>query len=275
MRYVVYTLDYFKGQNKFWKLFGLTILPAVFLAFFAPIPTCNEFLFGFFGSGNYFGSIVIRLTGLVWYKAALIPLSVIVAALIFSYVSAIVDRDMHVGDFHYVSFSRSINANFFAYAVFVFFSLVILIFSLFAASLLVNLWVIAFNGLKGWSFAFSLITILIVFILLLVLLTIVLIWPAYMTYTGMKPFGAIGRAIRQKQKKSEVFFAVFLPFAGYELLYLFFLLIKLPLGGALANTLLLAFLGIYLPVLIHTVYYDISGLSREDLNKRSIWKKKG
>ncbi|MDR3263743.1 MAG: hypothetical protein LBT30_05475 [Clostridiales bacterium] len=251
-----------------------TFLPAVLMGFIAPLPTLNEFLFDFFAVENDFWHIFINVTGLTVPSAALWPVSLIVAALTLSYTSAIIERDMHVGDFHYVQFGRSINNNFFAYLCFIFFSVVGAEFMLFVAALFINLWVVVSNGLTGLAFVLTCVSLLLAVLLLAAIFSMIIIWPAFMIYTGTKPFSALGNILRLKRSKWEIAAAVILPVLVYEVIIIVFTLFKITALEKIVNIIFLTFVGVYCPVLINTVYYDVSGQEREDLKKLSLWNRR-
>ncbi|MDR2091315.1 MAG: hypothetical protein LBP62_06710 [Clostridiales bacterium] len=285
MKYVHHTIKYLKNKNRLFKLLILTAVPAVYLGFFAPLPDFDGFLFNFsdiFASENepLFGRVFAYITGLNAPNAALLILTIPVCAVTLSYVSAIIERDMHVGDFRYVPFGKSINNNFYPYLIFVFFAVAGLEFLLLSAALLSNLWIVAFKDAQIAALIFSAATLLLCAAAIVGIFSVLLIWPALMTYTGMKPFSALAHILRAKKGIGEIIAAAAFPIFIFGIAEL---LLTVLYGGAsddglgvifnIVESVLMAFAGVYLPALINTVYYDISGLEREDLKRQSIWSK--
>jgi hypothetical protein len=290
MRYVQHTLSYLKNKNRFFKLLILVAVPSIYLGFFAPIPDFNGFLFDFsqiFSSEQdlLFSKVFLYLTGLDAARAGLLILTIPVSAIALSYVSAIIERDMHVGDFRYIPFGKSINNNFFSYLIFTFFGLAVLEFLLFLAALLSNLWIIAFRDAEIAALIFSIATQLLFFAAAAGIFSVLLVWPAFMTYTGMKPFSALAHILRTKKSRFEIAAAAVFPIFLFEIAGILFAAVYSKIGLAtersgeaaaffgIVKSVLIAFTGVYLPALINAVYYDISGREREDLKKQSIWSK--
>jgi hypothetical protein len=90
----------------------------------------------------------------------------------------------------------------------------------------------------------------------------------------MKPFSALAHILRSKKSVGDIVFAILIPFLLYECAHLLMLSLRIGDAAFLLNIIFAAFFIIYLPVLINTIYYDVSGLEREDLNKLNIWKMK-
>jgi hypothetical protein len=289
MRYVQHTLSYLKNKNRFLKLLILAAVPSIYLGFFAPLPDFNGFLFDFshiFASEQdvLFANVFGYVTGLDAVKAVLLILTIPVSAVMLSYVSAIIERDMHVGDFRYIPFMKGINNNFFSYLIFAFFSAAVLEFLLFLTALLSNLWIIAFREAQIAALIFSVATQAFFVAAVAGIFSVLLVWPAFMTYTGMKPFSALAHILRMKKSRLEIVAAALFPIFVFEIFGI--LLTALFSGGdstartgdelwvfGIVRSVLIALSGIYIPALINTVYYDISGREREDLKKQSIWSK--
>ncbi|MDR1940471.1 MAG: hypothetical protein LBQ40_06765 [Clostridiales bacterium] len=277
MKYIFYVFEYLRNKNKFFKLAPSALLAAVLLIFIAPIPSVNEFLAGFFDRDFYaygnFPEIFFGITNFKLHTALLLPVTMVVLTVTISYISAIVERDMHIGDFHYVRFAKSVNNNFVPNLIFVFFSIVTAEFFFTAAAVFINLWVVAFGGFELGAFILSAATLLLTIILTALIFSMLIVWPAFMTYTGMKSFASLAHTLRLKKRNLEVAAAIALPLIVYETVYVALMFTKIAAAGAVVNALFIMFACVYVPVLVNTVYYDVSGLEREDLKKFSIWRK--
>ncbi|MDR2046307.1 MAG: hypothetical protein LBP79_00110 [Clostridiales bacterium] len=278
MKYFLQTFKYLKNKNKFWKLLFLSVAPAAVLSFAMPVPNFNALLFDFFdgilASESIFPVIFGYMTGLTAAKAALSTVTAPFAAVVISYISSIIERDMHVGDFRYVPFARNVNNNFYPYFVFIFFSLLGAEFLLLTGALFVNLWIAVFAGAEIMAFIFTVITLILIFSTVTALFSLVIIWPALMINTGMKPLAALAHILRMKGSRKAVIIAVLIPAAAFEAAYaLCFLLSAGAAVYGILGAVFFAVTGVYLPTLINTAYYDIAGLNREDLNGLNIWTK--
>ena len=278
MKYLIYSFSYMKNKNKFWKLALFTSLPAVLIGAIGPLPRLFPFLVNFLTEDYGFLDVFFGVTGLKPVNAALLPVTIGIGALSFSYVAAVIERDMHVGDFNFLYWRRDVNNNFFAYLVLVFFLVVGGELILILAAALISLWLAVFGGAKVIALVLTVVTLIGALVVITIIMSLLLMWPAVMVHTGMKPKSALVHTLRLKKAKGSIAVALVFPFLIFEAVHIGAMTFDnfvVNIGAGIITTMIyFVFFGVHFPVLVNTVYYDVAGLEREDLNRMSIWKRK-
>ncbi|MEG2274677.1 MAG: hypothetical protein RSC44_05020, partial [Clostridia bacterium] len=204
-------------------------------------------------------------------------IGLILAVLSVSILLGVVDRHMRVGEFS-ISFNRAkTRMDYNIVTAFKFVVLAGVMFELFNLLLAVfyYLWAIAFGSGVAWL-VLSIISFLLVSFLILMFFSLIILWPAFMLHTGMRGIDAFKTGMRHISKHlskvSICIVAVVLPIQ----------LIMIITGaldcGIVVKTVLdgicYAIAVPYYIVLMYTVFYDVTGTERVDLEKVDIWAKK-
>ncbi len=269
-------LNYLKSKGL--QLILLTLIPSLLTAFLISPSSMLYLLCGFFKVESFdfvtVFKMMLNFNSRFYYIGIIgVALYVFVVAILFGTI----DRHMRIGEFS-ISFHRAktrIDYNFLTAFKMTF--VVVASFEIYNVLnvLFVNLWVKVFASLTA-ALVFSIGTFLVLSFVLTLVFSLILLWPPFMLHTGQGSFEAFRLALRQNSrnalKLSLVLVVSALPFIVLMLLSGF-------LGwGRLVRTLLdglcLAWLTVIYSVTMYTIFYEVTGLERLDLQIRDIWKKR-
>lgn len=269
-------LKYIKSKGLY--LFVIAFIPSLLTAFLISPSSmlyllCNYFNIGTFDFPNVFLKMLNFDSQFFYIGIIGIALYIFVIAILFGTI----DRHMRIGEFT-ISFHRAktrIDYNLFTalkltIAVVVGFALYNILNVLF-----IIMWAKAFESFT-LALIFSILTFLILSFLLIMTFSMLLLWPPFMLHTGLSSFEAFKMALRQNSKNM---FKVSLILALAALPFVFVMLLNAFLGwgnwiSILLDGLCLAYLTVVYTVTMYTIFYDVTGIERLDLQIVDIWKKR-
>jgi hypothetical protein len=275
-RYLRPIFKYLKSKGL--TLFLLALGPSFLAAFLISPSSLLYFLCDYFELENYrFTNVFTRMFNFnsEFYYVGIIGLVlfIFVIAILFG----IIDRHMRIGDFtlNPSKVKKRINYNFLTALKLVLVGGVVFeLYNLLNAFFAV-MWAGTFDSLIA-SFVFSLVTFAILTFLLLLLFTSMILWCPFMLHTGMGTGEALHTAFRQNSRNVK-------RLAGIMTLALLPLMLIMLLSALLGwgmwvrivldGTCLAVLTVVYL-VAMYTVFYDVTGVERLDLQIVDIWSKK-
>lgn len=266
MKFVKMTIQYFTPK-KFIKLILVALVPAILLACISTMSTISDFLINYKRMDlSSFNAIIRKVSE---FRFREIPIYIIVVAIFIIGLSVIigtVERDMRVGDFKLKNFFRRVNNNAFAVGLTVlFFMGSILIMGILAAAFFF-LW--SFIKSQIIAHILSIATAIVLFILLLICWVNFLLIIPTMIITGQSTINCIRDSIRHTQGIfRQLIISISMPLLPTFLLIYTERALGLNIEFIL-DVIINALLIVYYCVLMLIVFYEITGLLREDLNPR-------
>lgn len=267
MKFVRMTLNYLT-LRKFLQLALVAVIPSLVLAAVSTMSSISDFLV------NYFDMDLSSYTS-IYYKVSEfrfnnIPLYIVAIAIFVVGLTEIfgtVERDMRVGNFTLKGFFKRVNNN--AYAVgltVVLFMLSILLMGIVTTAFFL-LWSVVASSIV--AHILSLITTVIIFSFMIISWVNFLLLIPTMMITGQRTLACIRDSIRHTQGiYIQLIIAIIVPV--FPMFLLVYLERSLDLNMAFfVDVIINILLIVYYVVLMLVIHYDITGLSREDLNPRS------
>lgn len=268
MRYAKLTLQYFK---KHWlSLLAYSVLPAILLTFTAIPTNVFKFFINFTQNDNStFLSIFNQITQLSWGSFFIHIAVTVFCAIFIAAMTGTIERDMRLGDFSNSNFFKKVNQSFIScFIVLLSYYFFMELFGILTTSFLL-LWCRVADGTV--ALVLSAITVVILVVILCVVYIYFILWYPVMVVTGYKVSNSLSESIRYVKGhfwNLVLSIGIFLlplfifAFIGayFNLRYLFLL-----------NIAAYSFLIAYIPCLVFVAYFDISGTTREDLNKKPFW----
>lgn len=276
MKYTKSAFTYFFDKGPYLVL--LSIVPSLLTALlFSPTATLDylleyrDIVFTDFGAMY---SDIHRLPYSVFYLG-IIGMILYVAA--FALMFGIVDRHMRIGEFT-LSFRRAktrLNYNLLTALRFGFFYGVAFLLGDILLTVLYYLWAVTFGAGAEWL-AFSTISWLVVTVLLLFVSTRMMLWAPFMLHTGLRSYDAFRMGWRQMSGRmisaSLALFFVLMP--AVVVTVIVGALTESVLWRVITDGVIYSVVLSFYVVLMYTVFYDVTGTERMDLQKIDIWSKK-
>ncbi|MDD4839961.1 MAG: hypothetical protein PHE93_04755 [Clostridia bacterium] len=262
-------------KSKGLPLFLLAIIPSILTSFIVSPSSMLYFLCDYFKIESFdFTSIYLKLVNFdsEFYYIGII--GVVLYVLVVAIMFGTVDRHMRVGEFT-INFHRAkARLNYNLLTALKMTCVIVIVFELYN---LLNvgfalLWVGTFVS-KPTAFVFSVTIFVITSFALLVTYSSMLLWPPFMLHTGLTSVGAFKMGIRQNVgniiRVGGVMLVPIIP------IFVLMLLNGILGWGNLVRILLdgicLAILAVTYIVLMYTVFYDVTGTERLDLQNKNIW----
>lgn len=261
------------ANTKFLWLILLSALPAIGLTcWFSPSRIiwfiCNYSQ----ADTSSFQAIYRQLVWMDYKYSWLIIIAFAVVAVCVSMIVGLVDNHMRTGQFSFGAelFKSRINYN--IISVFKFLIACFCVFELYLVFAVTLIYL--FSKLSyGVALAFIIICVLVLCAAMASSFALLLVWLPNMLHTGLSSSSAMELGVRQIAKKFiDVAVAIVLPAVPMFILMVVNGLVILKIGFLLDCILYLIMVG-YFIVLSETVFFEINGIERADLEKVDIWKK--
>lgn len=276
MKYTKSAFRYFFDKGPYLVL--LSIVPSLLTALlFSPTATLDYLLEYKDIAYTDFAAMyadIHRLPYSIFYVGIIGMILYVVA---FALMFGIVDRHMRIGEFT-LSFRRAktrLNYNLLTALRFAFFYGVAFLLGDVLLTVLYYLWAVAFGAGAEWL-AFSTLSWLAVSALLLFVSTGMMLWAPFMLHTGLRSYDAFRMGWRQMSGRmvsaALALFFVFVP--AVLVTVVVGALTESVLWRVLTDGVIYSVVLSYYVVLMYTVFYDVTGTERTDLQKVDIWSRK-
>jgi len=273
IRYIKLIAEYLSNYRT-WLIIGLTALvPFLFAGLFLrPMEELYAIL-------NYESIAVLQISfiDLYLYTTGFTTSTVMTICSLLIFLGAItvlvatVDRHMRIGDLKFRNPFRRINENF--WVVFPILATLIIVKEIF--DILALLFVYMWSSLAFGDATLPLIiaSYVVVYSMFSVVVSLCIMWIPHTLNTGLSAYRTFSASVKLARGKIfTVALMIGLPAIPIALINM----VGISLGGVanmITSTITYFVMAIYLIVMMYVVYYDTTELSREDLKKRSIWKK--
>lgn len=270
MKFVRMTLNYFT-LRKFLQLALVAAVPSIMLATTLTTSSISDFLINYHSMDlSSFGAIFNRVSD---FRFSHITYYIVVIFIFVAGLSAMfgtVERDMRVGDFTLRGFFRRMNNNFFAVGLTAVLLMASILIMGVISAVLFFLWAFVAGGGLLSQFL-SMLTALILFSLLILSWVNFLLLIPTMIITGQSTYRCMRDSIKHTQGIfMQLVMAITAPlFPVFLMIYVeraFGINIEF-IVDVIINILLI----VYYVVLMLVVHYEVTGLSREDLNPQSLY----
>jgi len=267
MKFVKMTFQYFT-LKKFLQLVLAAAIPSIALALISTVSSISDFLINYYEMDfSSFVTIFNSVSEFRFDRIGFYIICIVVFIIFLTEVFGAVERDMRVGDFTLRGFFRRLNNNAFAVSLTVLILMLsILIMGVLSAAFFL-LWSVLFFGIA--SHILSMVTSVVLFALLVICWVNFFLLVPNMIITGQSAFASMRESIRHTQGiVINLIFAIILPLIPMFIVVYAERLLNLNIEiiiDIIVNDLLI----VYYVVLMLVVQYDVTGLSREDLNPAS------
>ncbi len=270
------SLKYFLDKGIYIVL--IFLVPALLLPMLFS-PSCDIYLFATYDTVDLssFSAIYLALRQLplgLYYIGAI---GFVLACLMMAILFGIIDRHMRVGDFSLLksNMPNILNSNILTASIFVLLTIVLYEFVSVVKVAFYLLWAVLFGNSVTWL-VFAIITFALLSVLIIVVMSALVLFPAYMSHTGLRFFSAI--RVGASQLGSD-FWDVLLSFVSFGVIVILIQSLSVGLGGgvvarSIIDGLAIAIFVPFFVVLMHTIFYKVNGTERGDLIKTQIWSKK-
>lgn len=273
LKYCKMTMAY--SNSKIWYLLLLALLPSVFISFmFSPYGSIKFFCdFAEFYQAD-FGKMYLIVSGINirYYYLGIIGITAV--PMILSVLFGAVERHMRTGDFN-LGFNRvrsRLDYNFLAALKFS--AALFAVYQLFKFLQVIVFYLLCRTMVMNWAFALSLVWYAVLFVAEIFLLSAAILWVPTMLQTGLNSTKALGLSVRQGVRYSiGTIMILLIPTLPMMACMIADAILNLRIDIVL-NTILLTITSVFYVVLMYTMFFDINGIQREDLNKVNIWKKR-
>lgn len=199
-------------------------------------------------------------------RVDLFILALLLVVISYSAISTLTLRCFRVGVFNAKGYLRAANDNFFPAFYLISSVIIFYVFWQFVLALFLYLFQ-TFNSVL-LTVIFSSILMIIWAIGLIFLLVPVIVWFPIMAINGVSPFKALGIAIQKVNPKTlSIAFSIAFIIAAIILINILSGFLNFNFVSIIINTLTFSFGFCYIVVLSMIVYFDIEGLSREDISR--------
>lgn len=271
MKYIAITLQYLfridKGK-RFLSLLLFALPSSLVLAYYFPITGYFDWFNNYTGSYISYSELWLSLVQRDTLKVGLLFLGYFLMILSVSAISTLTIRSVRIGRFQIKSPFYLINENFFSS----FFLITFFILGWITVQSLLCLFLFLWQILPGYAVGFilSIIIMLISLFLATLFFTRVSLSLPLMCINGLKPLKSIGLAFSKTYPhKNKLLIAYIVAVIGILLLgFVAFIFQKIWYVKLIINTLNYACAIVFFSVLSILSYFDIEGISREDLIKR-------
>lgn len=276
MRYTKSAFRYFFDKGPYLVL--LSIVPSLLTALlFSPTATLDYLLEYREITFTDFGALYADIHRLPYSVFYLGIIGMVLYVVAFALMFGIVDRHMRIGEFT-LSFRRAktrLNYNLLTALRFGFFYGVAFLLGDVLLSVLYYLWAVAFGAGAEWL-AFSTLSWLAVSALLLFVSTGMMLWAPFMLHTGLRSYDAFRMGWRQMSGRripaALALFFVYVP--AVVVTVVVGALTESVLWRVVADGVIYSVVLSFYVVLMYTVFYDVTGTERMDLQKIDIWSRK-
>ncbi len=271
MKYFYLTLQYLfkldKGK-RFLTLFLLALPACLLLAAFFPVTGYFEWLFDYSGAYENYGQLWLSLMQRESFMVGLLIIAYLLLVFSISAITTVVTKSIRIGKFQIKSLFYLINENFFPSLSLV----TAVIISLLLTHSLICLFLFTWQylPLAAVGYIMSMLSFLAIFLLLTFVFSKLVLWLPIMSINGLRPFRAMEAAISKiYPKKRNMFVAYLIPvvllLASGILAYLFR---TVGILDYVINVISYTIIFVYFCVLSLLAYFEIEGITREDLAKR-------
>lgn len=256
-----------KGK-RFLTLFLFALPACLLLAVFFPVTGYFEWLFDYSGVYTSYGQLWLSLMQRDTFMTGLLIVAYLLLVFSISVITTIVIKSIRIGKFQIKSVFYLINENFFPSLALVTAIILSLLFSHSLICLFLFTW--QYIPFETVSYILSMLSFLLIFLLLAFIYSKLVLWLPIMSINGLQPFRAIEAAISKNYpKKRSMFIAYLIPmllllFTGI-LAYLFR---TVGIMDVVINVISYTIISVYFCVLSLLAFFEIEGISREDLVKR-------
>lgn len=271
MKYFYLTLQYiFKlDRGKRFVFLMLFALPAsLTLAHFFPITGYFQWFVNYSADYTTYSTLWLSLMNRSTFQVGLLILGYALLIMAVSAITTIIIRSVRIGKFQVKSLFYLINENFFpAFYLITFFILSLILFQSLVC-LFLFLWQILPGVVLGY--VLSLLITLIGLILVTWAFSNLVLWLPIMSINGLKPFPAIGTAYSKNNTTKKNFFVAYILAIVFLLIigFVSYLFNKIWYISWIIDALNYAFLTVYFATLSILAYFDIEGITREDLVRK-------
>ncbi|MFA6766452.1 MAG: hypothetical protein WCS45_05410 [Clostridia bacterium] len=271
MKYLFLTLQYLfrlDSGKRFLALLLIALPPCILLAYFFPITGYFEWFFNYSGDYGSYSALWLSLAQRDSLGLGFLVLGYILLVLSVSAITTAVARSVRIGKFQLKNFLYLINENFFPS----FYTITFFIIALMVAQSLIGLFLFLWQSLPTLtaSFVVSIIFVLISLLLLVWAYSGLALWLPIMSINGLKPHKAIAASYsKTHNQRRELLISYIIIVAGIVLIGLIsYLFGDVWYISWIINTLNYAIATVFFVVLSILSYFDIEGITREDLVKR-------
>lgn len=271
MKYIYLTLQYLFKLDKgkrflFLMLFALP--PCLALAYFFPITGYFDWFISYTGNYTSYPELWLSLMNRNSLQIGLLILGYILLVISISAITTIIIRSLRIGKFQVKSLFYLINENFFPALYLITFFIISLI--LFQS--LICLFLFLWQTLPGITLGFILS--IAITLIGLVLMTLgysnMVLWLPIMSINGLRPLPALGTSYSKNNTTKKSVFVAYLLAIVFVLMmgYLSYTFKNAWYLSWIINAISYAFMTIYFSTLSILAFFDIEGITREDLVKR-------
>lgn len=268
------TFQYLKSKGLF--VFLMVLVPSILTCFLISPSSMLYFLYQFKDLKSYdFVTMITKLYGLDTPYFYLGIIGVIAFVFVIAFMFGIVDKHMRMGEFKlsFSTFKSSLNYNFLTTLKFTI--LILVIFELYNIlnMAFAFLWATAFDTFTA-VLLFTILSYFILSFILLFSLTSIILWPQNQIHMGMNTKSSLGLAIRQIGENAiRVGFLLMIFTVPFAVLMLLNSLFKWGVIARIAlDSLALATVTTVYIIVMHVIFYDITGTERMDLQNVDFWK---
>lgn len=271
MKYFYLTMQYLfrldKGK-RFLTLFLFALPSCLMLAVFFPVTGYFEWLFDYSGAYANYGQLWLSLMQRDTFMTGLLIVAYLLLVFSISAITTIVIKSIRIGKFQIKSLFYLINENFFPSLALVTAVIISLLFSHSLICLFLFTW--QYIPFAIVSYILSMLSFLLIFFLLTFVCSKLVLWLPIMSINGLSPFRALEAAISKTYpKKRNMFVAYLIPIllllASGILAYLFR---TVGILDFVINVISYTIITVYFCVLSLLAFFEIEGITREDLVKR-------
>ena len=269
MKYIRFSFEYMR--RRFGSVLMYSILPAIiFTLTSSPVSIFNKIIELTTLEGANFVNVWLGATELGWQGLLYLILSGLMFIIFTSAFAGLMERDMRLGDLTHQKFFHRVNNNFLiVLKVFIVFVLFLEIFGIINSSL-VYLWYKVFSS-KEIFITMAVLSVTITTIIFVALASLGILWIPTMVMTGLNMRKSLVESLRLiKGKVFKTVLAIMLPaipFYGLVMLTNYFDIAWL---NFFSELMLNIFACGYYFVLMFVLYFEATGLDRED-KKKKIW----
>ncbi|MDD4316246.1 MAG: hypothetical protein PHC84_03690 [Clostridia bacterium] len=254
--------------KRFLALFLFALPACLMLAAFFPVTGYFEWLLTYTGAYASYSELWMSLIQRDTLRLGFLFMGYILLVFSVSAITTITIRSMRVGKFQVKSLFYLINENFFPSLALVTAVTVSLLFFQSLICLFLFLWQFIPN--QAASYILSMVFSLGIVVLMFYIFSILILWLPVMSINGLKPFKAMETAASKSHSdKGRIFTAYIIPLGVILVLgILSYLLRAIGILKFIINAVSYTLLTVYFTSVSLLAYFEIEGITREDLVKR-------